>query len=54
VTALLGPNGAGKTTLLRCLLALDQPTSGSASLVGCRYRDLVDPVKPSCTAVVVP
>lgn len=45
VTALLGPNGAGKTTLLRCLLALDDPTSGSASLLGCRYRDLVDPVK---------
>jgi ABC-2 type transport system ATP-binding protein len=31
---LLGPNGAGKTTLIKCLLNLETPTSGTASLLG--------------------
>lgn len=31
---LLGPNGAGKTTLIKCLLNLEPPTSGSASVLG--------------------
>ena len=34
VTALVGPNGAGKTTLLRCLVALEQPFSGSMMIAG--------------------
>lgn len=32
---LLGPNGAGKTTLIKCLLNLEPPTSGSATVLGC-------------------
>ncbi|MCY4154578.1 MAG: ABC transporter ATP-binding protein [Gammaproteobacteria bacterium] len=32
--ALTGVNGAGKTTLIRCLLNLDMPTSGRASIFG--------------------
>jgi ABC-2 type transport system ATP-binding protein len=34
VYALLGRNGAGKSSLVRCLLGLQRPSSGSASIFG--------------------
>ena len=34
VYALLGRNGAGKSSLVRCLLGLQRPTAGSASIFG--------------------
>ncbi len=34
VVGLIGANGAGKTTLMRMLATLDQPTSGSISILG--------------------
>jgi ABC-2 type transport system ATP-binding protein len=45
VTAFVGPNGAGKTTALRILLGLAEPTSGSATIDGRRYRDLTHPTR---------
>ena len=45
VTGFLGPNGSGKTTTLRCLLGLVEPTRGTATIEGQRYRDLADPVR---------
>jgi ABC-2 type transport system ATP-binding protein len=45
VTGFLGPNGAGKTTTLRCLLGLVEPTAGSATVGGRRYRDIDDPLR---------
>ena len=45
ITGFLGPNGAGKTTTLRMLLGLIEPTAGSATIAGKRYRDLVDPFR---------
>ena len=35
---LLGPNGAGKTTFIKCLLNLETPTTGTASVLGCEIR----------------
>jgi ABC-2 type transport system ATP-binding protein len=36
VFGFLGPNGAGKTTTIRMLAALIEPTSGEATVAGCR------------------
>jgi ABC-2 type transport system ATP-binding protein len=45
VTGFLGRNGAGKTTTLRAVLGLVAPTSGTATLNGQRYRDLLHPAR---------
>jgi ABC-2 type transport system ATP-binding protein len=35
---LLGPNGAGKSTFIKCLLNLESPTTGSATVLGVDIR----------------
>jgi ABC-2 type transport system ATP-binding protein len=45
VTGFLGPNGAGKSTTMRVILGLDHPTSGSATIDGKPYADLVNPLR---------
>ena len=44
VTGFLGPNGAGKSTTMRLILGLDAPTTGTAIVAGCAYRDLPAPL----------
>lgn len=43
VTGFVGPNGAGKSTTLRMILGLTEPSNGSATVQGQRYRDLKSP-----------
>lgn len=38
IVGLLGPNGAGKSTFIKCLLNLEQPSSGSAKVLGLDTR----------------
>ena len=38
VTGFLGPNGSGKSTTLRMILGLVEPTSGTATVEGHRFR----------------
>jgi ABC-2 type transport system ATP-binding protein len=45
VTGFLGPNGAGKSTTIRLILGLDHPNTGTATIDGKRYRDLVEPLR---------
>jgi ABC-2 type transport system ATP-binding protein len=45
IVGFLGPNGSGKTTTLRSLVGLVTPTSGTATIDGHAYRELVDPVR---------
>ncbi|BAC19394.1 ABC transporter, ATP-binding protein [Corynebacterium efficiens YS-314] len=44
VTGFLGPNGAGKSTTMRCIVGLDNPTSGHATIDGQPYRALKNPL----------
>ena len=44
VTGFLGPNGAGKSTTVRLILGLDNPTAGSATIGGRRYRSFRRPL----------
>ncbi|MFD5702444.1 ABC transporter ATP-binding protein [Streptomyces lasiicapitis] len=39
VTGFLGPNGAGKSTTLRMILGLNEPTGGTVTVGGHRFRD---------------
>ena len=43
VTGFLGPNGAGKTTTMRVMVGLTDPTAGSVTIGGHRYRDIPNP-----------
>ncbi|MHB9849551.1 ABC transporter ATP-binding protein [Streptomyces krungchingensis] len=45
VTGFLGPNGAGKSTTMRLVLGLDRPTSGTATVGGCAYATLDEPLR---------
>jgi ABC-2 type transport system ATP-binding protein len=44
VTGFLGPNGAGKSTTIKMIVGLANPTRGSVSIGGRRYRDLPVPL----------
>jgi ABC-2 type transport system ATP-binding protein len=38
VTGFLDPNGAGKPTMMRLIAGLDEPTAGTVTVTGGRYR----------------
>ena len=44
VTGFLGPNGSGKSTTMRCIVQLDRPDSGVATINGTPFRDLRRPL----------
>ncbi|CAM3897030.1 ABC transporter ATP-binding protein [Tsukamurella strandjordii] len=44
VTGFLGPNGAGKSTTMRCILGLDRPTAGTATIGGREYSTIDRPL----------
>lgn len=44
ITGFLGPNGAGKSTTMRCIVGLDNPTSGHTTVDGQPYRALKRPL----------
>ncbi|ADG80320.1 ABC transporter related protein OS=Tsukamurella paurometabola (strain ATCC 8368 / DSM / CCUG 35730 / CIP 100753 / JCM 10117 / KCTC 9821 / NBRC 16120 / NCIMB 702349 / NCTC 13040) OX=521096 GN=Tpau_3742 PE=4 SV=1 [Tsukamurella paurometabola] len=44
VTGFLGPNGAGKSTTMRCILGLDRPTAGTATIDGRDYAAIDRPL----------
>lgn len=44
VTGFLGPNGAGKSTTMRMVMGLDQPTSGSITVMGRPYAEHRNPL----------
>lgn len=44
ITGFLGPNGAGKSTTMRCIVGLDNPTTGHTTVDGQPYRALKRPL----------
>lgn len=44
VTGFLGPNGSGKSTTMRCIVGLDRPTEGRATINDQAYRNLKSPL----------
>jgi ABC-2 type transport system ATP-binding protein len=53
VTGLVGANGSGKSTTLRMLIGLTRPTSGTATIDGLPYAELLQPIR-SVGAMVDP
>ena len=45
VTGFLGPNGSGKSTSMRCIVQLDRPTAGTATINGRPFHDLDKPLR---------
>lgn len=45
VTGFLGPNGAGKSTTMRILMGLENPTSGTATVLGKPLREHAAPLR---------
>ena len=45
VTGFLGPNGAGKSTTMRMIVGLDHANSGTATINGKPYAQLVNPLR---------
>ncbi len=45
VTGFLGPNGSGKSTTMRCIVGLDRPNAGWATINGKPFGELVHPLR---------